>query len=234
MNTIPAERLHFAVAQIAPEIQTRLRYSGNMRTEEPHLSRELTCCVLSSQVPYDMAVAASERLDHEGLLDNSTLLCGELLEERILKVLMHPLEFAGKSRRYRFPRSKARQLADTLLTIRRRYGTVAALLESYRDPLSVRVALVEHLPGIGPKQASMFLRNVGASYSMAIIDRHVLRYMLLTGLCRSFASPPVSLCAYEEQEKHLCSYAEELGYSVGIVDWAIWIVMRAAATLDKT
>jgi len=73
----------------------------------------------------------------------------------------------------------------------------------------------------------MFLRNIGRSYDLAIIDRHVLRYMQATGLI-SDQVPPSTLLQYEALEKRLTDQARIAGYPVGLLDWAIWIVMRAA------
>ena len=82
--------------------------------------------------------------------------------------------------------------------------------------------------GFGPKQASMFLRNIGCTYDLAILDRHVLRYMVMQGLISPLRTDSISLTQYESIEFAMENYAILLGYSIGYVDLAIWIAMRAA------
>ena len=42
-----------------------------------------------------------------------------------------------------------------------------------------------------------------------------------------------SLPRYQICETRLVEHAGELGYRVGLLDWAIWIVVRAARRMDK-
>jgi len=92
---------------------------------------------------------------------------------------------------------------------------------------ALRLALVEDLPGIGPKQASMFLRNIGLTYELAVLDVHVLRYLQMIGLRRIVRIH--RLADYEQAEAVATHYAIECGRPVGLLDWAIWITMQAAA-----
>ena len=88
-----------------------------------------------------------------------------------------PLAVSGSTRRYRFPQARARQLALTKATVTLDVGSICNLIEIAGTGEIVRKWLVERAPGLGPKQASMFVRNVGLSYDLAILDRHVLNYM---------------------------------------------------------
>ena len=73
----------------------------------------------------------------------------------------------------------------------------------------------------------MFLRNAGLTYSLAILDRHVLNYMSEVGI-GDHSQPYVSgMSTYLRLEQSLREHATRIGYDVGLLDWAIWIVMRA-------
>nr|WP_259668157.1 hypothetical protein [Rhizobium lentis] len=72
----------------------------------------------------------------------------------------------------------------------------------------------------------MFLRNSGVTYSLAVLDRHVLDFMKEMGLYSGPSNHISGLSAYGRYESDLRSYAERLGAAVGLLDWAIWIVMR--------
>jgi N-glycosylase/DNA lyase len=37
---------------------------------------------------------------------------------------------------------------------------------------------------------------------------------------------------YEREERLFADHAASLGFQVGILDWAVWIVLRAAAQLE--
>ena len=78
----------------------------------------------------------------------------------------------------------------------------------------------------------MFLRNVSLTYDMAIIDRHVLAYMAIIGIGDEQSTASLSLKTYERREQHFRGHAADAGFEVGIYDWAVWIVMRAAKSLE--
>ncbi|MFC0104511.1 8-oxoguanine DNA glycosylase [Sphingopyxis terrae] len=220
MSSPSPDRLQGAVAALCPEIEQRVR-----RNERPHsereLWRELSCCLLSSQVPYDLADAAAQAIDREGLL-----LSGHVDPAAIEALLSAPLDLAGRLRRYRFPVARAAQLAATHQAVIDEAGGLVSLLDSFVDAGVARRWFVTRAPGFGPKQASMFLRNVGYSYDLAVLDRHVLNYMLALGLTQD--RPPGTLTNYRRWEAQLTDHARELGYPVGLLDWAIWIVVRTA------
>jgi N-glycosylase/DNA lyase len=228
-----SDRITEAVVQLAPEIDGRIN-RGPPRRNERDLWRELSCCVLSSQVPYELALAAAKRIHEDGIL-LSPLTRGRLqVERKLLKLLSGPLLIDGHTRRYRFPQIRAAQLAEGWLTIRTQFDSLTNVLEDHSDAYSARAWLVREISGIGPKQASMLLRNVGVTYDLAVIDRHIIRYMLLTGLCSKEPVNLGNLRTYQDHESSLRGHAEKIGYDLGVMDWAIWIVMRAAAALERT
>ena len=75
----------------------------------------------------------------------------------------------------------------------------------------------------------MFLRNVGVSYDLAILDRHVLNYMSALGIYAGSNLSIGCLTRYRQYEVVLRDHAEDLDCPVGLLDWAIWIVMRVAS-----
>jgi len=81
--------------------------------------------------------------------------------------------------------------------------------------------------GVGPKQASLFLRNVGKADDLAILDSHSVRFMHMVGLSASVA-PPRDMRDYEERENCLRAYVAGLAQPMARFDAALWIVMRAA------
>lgn len=236
MSRLSGGMLTTAVRTLIPEVVARIR--PVTATGNRFLWRELSCCVLSSQVPYDVARAAARQLDRLGILYSSTTDAQRSTPQRLFRqirsVLSERLKTGSGLRRYRFANTRADQLASAWWTIQERFGTLRKLLQDLRDPVQIRTFLVASVSGVGPKQASMFLRNIGFSYDLAVIDTHVSAFMLETGLCEDLPMGNLrSLSKYEHYEVILRREAETLGFPVGVVDWAIWFVMKAAADLER-
>lgn len=225
-----AHLVQAAVVSICPEIQLRVS-SATPVSSERALWWELSSCILSSQVPYSLATAAADALDHKGLLYNQVR--HDQIEELIFNVLSKPLSVEGTRRKYRFPAAKAGQLATTYQRIRNEADCLVNLLDRFATAPEARRWLIENAPGLGPKQASMFLRNIGVSYDLAILDRHVLDYMELVGLRAPRARTVLSLPSYIDTEDLLRDHAADTQCPVGILDWAIWIVMRVVKQREE-
>lgn len=219
--------LERAIIAIYPDIEVRARASSNENSEKS-LWRELSCCVLSSQVPYHVAVAAAEMIDGHELLGADFY---DGLADDLSGILKTPLLVGGVARNYRFPTSRAQHLASTKRSIENDFGTLQNLLAENSDAMMLRSWLVANAPGLGPKQASMFLRNCGVTYKLAVLDRHVLDFMRVIGLYMGSASHISNLTPYRRYESDLTAYAHDLGAAVGLLDWAIWIVMRMSKSI---
>ena len=216
-------RLEHAVAAICPDIEERVALNGPAFTER-QLWWELCCCLLSSQVPYYLAVAAADAVDASGLMLDSRE--SSTLATKLSSILSDGVTIDGKRRTYRFPIARANQLAETRAAVTQQAGTLQTLLTNFSDAAEARIWFVNNAPGLGPKQASMFLRNAGQSYDLAILDRHVLNYMATLGLSEKSKQSISALPQYRQYEETLRSHAAQLGFAVGLLDWAIWIVMR--------
>ena len=79
----------------------------------------------------------------------------------------------------------------------------------------------------------MFLRNIYHSFDLAIIDRHVLDYMKVMDLYDDQNGSISSLRNYQKHEAVMSAHASEMGVKVGLLDWAIWIVMRVLKSIEK-
>lgn len=223
MTTYCAEALSRAVAAVCPDIRTRID-TGTV-SDEQHLWWELSCCILSSQVPYSLAMAAADAIDVHGCLRVAEQ-DPDQLTNQLFDILSTPLDVEGRKRLYRFPKAKASHLAGTWLAVAKAGGSLKSLIAG--DVNEARAWLVTNASGIGPKQASMFLRNCGVTYDLAILDRHVLNYMSAQGIYSGAQVSISGLNQYGRHEDRLRDHALEMNCPVGLLDWAIWIVMRVA------
>lgn len=222
------ERIRHAVSVVGAEIDRQLSADSPEPWTEPRLWTELACCILSSQVPYATAQAAAERVGNAAVLLDARL-TSDALESALADLLHRPFEIDTKVRRYRFPDIRARQLAATVTAVRRNADGLVDLLAGFARVENAREWFVDHAPGLGPKQASMFLRNVGASYDLAVLDRHVINYMMVVGLTAD-PIPARRMADYRRDEIILKHHAAGFGLPVGFLDWAVWIVMRVAGS----
>ncbi len=231
LSGVISHRLENAVRVLCPLIQQEIRAQAPRHWREYDLRRELVGCILGSQVRFELAVSSTEGLESAGLL-NDDYWSGSQKKDfsrRVFEVLSGQNQ-GTRGACHRFPRSRAIQLAQTRDALAR-IPLLLRLAET-DSSRSIRQRLVEDLPGIGPKQASMFLRNIGKSYDLAILDTHVLRFLESQDLLGPGRLSIGTMVGYERVELILINYALVLGYPAGCIDWAIWVTMRAVRELD--
>ena len=222
-----------AVIEVAEDVEKQPPVICWEQLDENQLWYELVACLLGSQVSFELALASVRSLETSGLL-HQPLKCGvttnylDLITLSLSKpVWVRTYQGAYKHIRYRFPKSKATGIAKTAERIYQSPSqSIKNLLEESSDSRSARKSIVERSCGIGAKQASLFLRNVGYGGSLAILDSHVLRYMYLVDIAEKLFKSVSSIRTYELLELKLYKYADDLGFRLLCLDRAIWVVMR--------
>lgn len=228
MNGFTGASLQFAVDEVYRKIQFPF-VDDDIEVCEQILWRELSSCILSSQVTYELAQSVAAAIEAEGVLP-STYTSWECVADDLRTVLGGTFYVGGRRCRYRFPLTKSDQIAKTWAAIKAESATLSEFLAEFDDVLSLREWMVRHAPGLGPKQSSMFLRNAGLTLDLAVLDRHVLRYMEAIDLLDEGGHHTATFRDYRTTEGVLRRHADELGYRLGLLDWAIWIVMRVAGS----
>jgi N-glycosylase/DNA lyase len=176
-----------------------------------------------------MALAATSRLARAGLLrfsgDESRYRLR--VEEILSKPLSHP--DWERCRRYRFPKTRSWALASTAAAFYVGGGSIKGWLGRFPDSRSARRGIVEKASGIGPKQASMILRNIHFCDELAILDSHLMCFMRLRGIADLEPNRISTLAGYEAAERRFLNYARRTGWAPAVLDQAIWVVMRVYA-----
>lgn len=200
---------------------------------EEELLYEAAICVFSSQMMFEVAVAAADQIKTRQLLSSEIIATlPPDYEVRLLAALSVPLtvEINGV-RRFMNPRFKKRPtslLASTLRNIHGRNSSLREILISAKSPRHARELLVDAVLGFGPKQSSLFLRRVGYCSELAILDTHILDYLKIA-CCINLKPGMLSrLTSYERIEEEFQRVASEFGHAIGCVDLAMWITMRVA------
>jgi len=199
-----------------------------LRTEE-ELLHEACVCMFSSQMVFEVAEAAAQRIKDRGLLHAMT---SDDYEQRLIVVLGEPLaiERDGNIRhvRPRFKNRLASLLSTTVSTMRIHGQSLRDTLFSVSSAREARELLVQQVWGFGPKQASLFLRRVGYCAELAVLDTHILDYLRVARGIDPKPSALSRLASYERIEVEFQRVAAEFGHPVGCVDLAMWVTMRVA------
>ncbi len=93
---------------------------------------------------------------------------------------------------------------------------------SYDEPQNLRAFFAENkdIKGIGYKEASHFLRNIGFS-GYAILDKHIINSLHEFGVL-STATPPKNPKEYIAIEKKLKNVSQKIGIGIDEMDLLLW------------
>ena len=97
-------------------------------------------------------------------------------------------------------------------------------LESFRDASERRDWLAQdpRIKGLGYKEASHFLRNVGFK-GYGILDKHVVQCLAEMGVIKS-AMPPTNRKNYLETEARMREFAKQVGIDFDELDLVLWLM----------
>lgn len=122
---------------------------------------------------------------------------------------------------YRFPNVRANFIVEARENFRSRHNfDFRKLMESYDDPKELREFLVNEVKGLGYKEASHFLRNIGI-FGLAILDKHIIRTLHEYGVINE---TPKSLNRnkYLEIEGKLKEFSIKADIDFDEIDLLLW------------
>ena len=115
----------------------------------------------------------------------------------------------------------AERRAEYIVEARRLAPDLKGIIQGFESTREARRWLVENVKGLGWKESSHFLRNVGY-LDVAIIDRHILSNMKEHGLVTAEGKKGLTKRRYLEYEGMLKRVAERLGMTLGKMDLYLW------------
>lgn len=89
------------------------------------------------------------------------------------------------------------------------------------DVLKTREWLVDNVKGLGYKEASHFLRNIGLGKDLAILDVHILKNLQRLGVIEKIPSS-ITKKSYTEIENKMRSFAEKSHIPLEELDLLFW------------
>jgi N-glycosylase/DNA lyase len=191
---------------------------------------EVCLCILSSNVPYELALSASEHLHSSKYLDPDWIVgCSDsvrIIASELSRQIYLPRRKDGSRRKYRFPNIRARDIVNAAKTLFGEGRGLSWILESCTSETEARDLLVRSIHGIGLKEASHFLRNIGYSNSLAIIDSHVMAFLVEVGAISTKGIKAVTPSLYARLERILQNMCDDWSLNLSVLDMAIWQYMR--------
>ena len=187
-------------------IQTRLNeFKQILNRSDDDVFAELCFCLLTPQSSAKTCWAAVSRLKERTLLLKGTA-----------------NEIQPQLNDVRFGDSKARYIVEARATFTKDGKLfLKSHLSSFGNPFELREWIVENVKGLGYKEASHFLRNVGLGDEFAILDRHILRNLKRLDV---IVEVPVSITKkrYLEIEEKLRRFSREIGIPLADLDLLFW------------
>ncbi|MFW6141001.1 MAG: N-glycosylase/DNA lyase [Candidatus Saliniplasma sp.] len=192
--------------QIRDEIESRLdEFADVWKQEDERIFHELTFCLFTPQSKARVCWDTVKKLK-----DEEMLLSGE------------EKEIAEEIKKVRFRFNKAGYLVDA----REKFASEGSIslkekIGSFSDQKKARDWIVRNVKGLGMKEASHLLRNIGKGDELAILDRHILKNLDEMGVIDGI---PKTLTEkrYLKIEKKMESFSEEIDIPLAHLDLLLW------------
>ena len=162
--------------------------------------KELCFCILCANYSAERSIKIQKEID-DGFL---TLPSSQLVEK--LKEMGH-----------RFPKTRA----SYIISARKHSDSIKSIVESYKDPKELREWLIKNIRGIGLKEASHFLRNIGYT-ELAILDFHILDLLARHGIIEK--PKTLTKSRYLRIEDKLREISKRVGLNMAELDLYLWYI----------
>ena len=207
MRKADAVELKIIYAPIKNQIQSRLKEFDRIwaKADDKELLVELAFCILTPQSNAHACWDDIQRLLETGQMWNGN-------EKQI----------AAEIRGARFHHTKARRIVKARNKFLGNSKTpLKTSIQSFETPFEARDWLVKEVEGLGYKEASHFLRNIGQGQELTILDRHILRNLILYDVIKELPKS-ISRKRYLEIEKRFKKFALSVNIPLSHIDLAFW------------
>ena len=203
-NALTADDLMALYLPVKPQIEARLQDFSRIweKASDGELFRELIFCLLTPQSKARTCWRAVERLDRKCMIADAG-----------------PEEITAELVGVRFNQRKGEYicLARSLFSSR----SLRETLSGFSEAFAAREWLVQNIKGLGYKEASHFLRNIGLGGDLAILDRHILKNLALLGVIDEVPASP-SKKMYLEIERKMIDFSQESKIPMAHLDLLLW------------
>ncbi len=175
------------------------------KKDDTIIFKELLFCLLTPQSKAENAWKIIENLEKKNLLFEA--------KENIL---------VDELRMVRFRNNKAKYVRKAQkLLVKDGKPKIVDALEKLENPFEAREWLVKNVKGLGYKEASHFLRNIGLGEELTILDRHILKALLRFGVIKSLPKT-LTRKRYIEIEKNMRGFSNKIDIPLSHLDFVFW------------
>ncbi|HZS48188.1 MAG TPA: N-glycosylase/DNA lyase [Blastocatellia bacterium] len=175
--------------------------------DDVKLFEELIFCIFTAGASAKMGINCIERI--RPIMLTAT-------RSRLTRAVLH---------KHRYPRSRSGYIVHTRKYVQREFEMkLRARIESIPDFYERRdfFAANSGIKGIGYKEASHYLRNIGLK-GYAILDKHILRSLHQFGVVES-PKPPGTRSRYLEIEQKMRDFAKKIAIDFDELDLLLWSI----------
>jgi N-glycosylase/DNA lyase len=186
-------------SEIKEVIDTRMLEFEKIRKQSiDEIFKELCFCIMTANCGAEKCIEV-----HEGIHNGFLNLSQEKLTEKF------------KELGYRFPNIRS----EYIIKARKDKEVLAKIIHSYEDINELRDWIVRKIKGIGYKEASHFLRNIGFK-NYAIIDFHIVDLLTKNNLIEK--PKTMTKRKYLEIEEILKKIGDRLNLNMAELDLYLW------------
>ena len=184
------------INEIIQKRMTEFEALGKENSNE--IFKELCFCFLTANFNAEGGIRIQKEID-----DGFLVLSLEELSQKL------------KELGYRFPNARANFIFES----RRYKDNIKGILDSIETDEEKREWIVKNIKGIGFKEASHFLRNIGHK-NVAIIDFHIVDLLVKNNLIEK--PKTITVKKYLEVEEILRKISEKTNTNLGELDLYLW------------
>jgi N-glycosylase/DNA lyase len=107
-----------------------------------------------------------------------------------------------------------------IIEAREQSDDIIKIIKEKTNPQQTRINLSGLIRGLGTKESSHFLRNIGFC-GLAILDRHILKHLALCNIIDEIPKT-ISFKRYIEIEKEFLTFAENVKIPIDELDLLFW------------
>jgi len=197
---------HLIASRVAEQVEIRTKQFKILHSKgNDDWFSELCFCILTANSSARLGMSIQEAISPEAFL--------RLTEEELARRLKH----MG----HRFSERRAHFIVSA-----REFSHIKDIVVGIGNEKQARDWLVKNVLGLGYKEASHFLRNVGYD-DLAILDRHVLRTLCENRIIEEIPKG-LGRSKYLEIESKLRNFSVQLGMPLSKLDLYIWYMKTGA------
>lgn len=205
MSNTDEEEIKRIYQEIKPTIEKRIEEFTEIWEEgDERVFDEMVFCLFTPQSKAKVCWDTVQELK-----ENDLLLEGE--EDTI----------SDEIKRVRFRNNKAGYLVEARNRFIENDKSIKGTISGFDDQKKARKWIVDNVKGLGYKEASHFLRNIGKGENLAILDRHILRNLSALGVIDEIPKT-LTKKRYLDIEKKMKEFSDKIEIPLGHLDLVLW------------